>query len=143
MLVALLLTVLVHAGQWQSPPQEILDVLHAPKLPWVFTAPSGEHLLLVDPVTYPPLSEYAAGWHELAGVRVKPVVGTMHGRHGGTAPRLVEVEGGAEIPLELPAEAEVHSVAWTVDGERWRYTWLLDVDEGTAKPWFDLNEKDR
>ena len=26
---------------------------------------------------------------------------------------------------------------------RWRYTWLLDVDKGTARPWFDLNERDR
>ena len=26
---------------------------------------------------------------------------------------------------------------------RWRYTWLLDVDEGTARLWFDRNERDR
>ena len=26
---------------------------------------------------------------------------------------------------------------------RWRYTWLLDVDGGTSRPWFDLNEDDR
>lgn len=25
---------------------------------------------------------------------------------------------------------------------RWRYSWLLNVDEGTAQPWFDLNERD-
>ena len=27
--------------------------------------------------------------------------------------------------------------------KRWRYVWLLDVDKGTAKQWFDLNENDR
>jgi dipeptidyl aminopeptidase/acylaminoacyl peptidase len=26
---------------------------------------------------------------------------------------------------------------------RWRYTWLLDVDKGTSRRWFDLNESDR
>ena len=26
---------------------------------------------------------------------------------------------------------------------RWRYTWLLDVDKGTSRLWFDLNERDR
>ena len=26
---------------------------------------------------------------------------------------------------------------------RWRHVWLLDVDEGTARPWFDLNLADR
>lgn len=25
---------------------------------------------------------------------------------------------------------------------RWRHTWLLDVDTGTARPWFDRNERD-
>ena len=45
---------------WKSPPPDILEVLHAPRLPWVWTSPSGEHLLLADPVTYPPLAELAA-----------------------------------------------------------------------------------
>lgn len=27
--------------------------------------------------------------------------------------------------------------------KRWRYVWLLDVDKGTSKLWFDLNERDR
>jgi len=45
------------------------------------------------------------------------------------------------------------SNTWTEDGtlmltqrermRRWRYVWLLDVDAGTAEPWFDLDEDDR
>ncbi len=27
--------------------------------------------------------------------------------------------------------------------KRWRYVWLLDVDKGTSKKWFDLDENDR
>ena len=45
------------ATGWQSPPGELLEVLHAPQLPWVWTAPTGEYLLLADPVLYPPLAE--------------------------------------------------------------------------------------
>ena len=26
---------------------------------------------------------------------------------------------------------------------RWRYVWLLDVDEETSRPWFDLDEDNR
>lgn len=122
MLLALVLTLSASATDWQQPPAEVMDVLHAPQLPWVWTAPSGEHMLLADPVAYPPLSEYASGWHELAGTRVSPVHGGVHGRHGGTAPRLVAVEGGAETELGLPADAEVHRVAWTADGERFALT---------------------
>ena len=44
------------ATRWQSPPEDVLEVLHAPQPPWVWTAPGGEHLLLADPVTYPHLA---------------------------------------------------------------------------------------
>ena len=118
MLAVLAFAVAASATEWQQPPAEVMRVLHAPPLPWVWTDPTGEHMLLADPVTYPPLMEYAAGWHELAGTRVSPLHGGVHGRHGGTSPRLVAVDGGAELPLALPAGAEVHRVAWTVDGDR-------------------------
>ena len=107
---------------WQSPPKDILDVLHAPQLPWVFTAPTGAHLLLADPVTYPPLDELAAPMHKLAGMRVNPVVNGFHGRHGATSPRLVKVEDGNETSLDLPRDAEVHDVTWTADGQRFALT---------------------
>lgn len=122
MLFALAFSLPVLATGWQRPPSAVLDVLHAPSLPWVWTAPSGTHMLLADPVVYPPLAEYAAGWHELAGTRVSPVHGGVHGRHGGTAPRLLAVGGGEAVPLGLPAGAEVHRVAWNHDGERFALT---------------------
>jgi len=93
------------ATEWQSPPEELLAVLRAPQLPWVWTAPTGEYLLLADPVLYPPLAELAAPMHKLAGIRVNPAINGRHGRHGSTSPRLVRVEDGATIPLDLPADA--------------------------------------
>ncbi len=128
--------------EWQTPSEEILEVLHAPQLPRVWTAPTGEHLLLADPVVYPPLAEYAATMHKLAGVRVNPALNSRHGRHGGTSPRLVRVENGTTTPLDLPAEAEVLGVDWTVDGERFALTvahsdhiglWIGTVDGNVSK----------
>jgi dipeptidyl aminopeptidase/acylaminoacyl peptidase len=110
------------ATGWQTPPEEVMEVLNAPQLPWVWTAPTGEHLLLADPILYPPLAELAAPMHKLAGIRVDPVVGTIHGRHGATSPRLVTVEGGAETALPLPAGSEVVNVSWTADGRRFALT---------------------
>lgn len=108
--------------EWQSPPEDLLDVLYSPKLPWVWTAPTGEYLLLADPVNYPPLSELAAPMHKLAGIRVNPLLNSMHGRHGGTSPRLVNVEDGTVIPLLLPDGAEVHGVVFTADGAQFALT---------------------
>jgi dipeptidyl aminopeptidase/acylaminoacyl peptidase len=108
--------------EWQSPPEELLKVLHAPQLPWVWTAPTGEYLFLADPVLYPRLAELAAPMHKLAGIRVNPAINGHHGQHGGTSPRLVRVEDGATTSLDLPADAEIHEVEWTVDGQRFALT---------------------
>jgi dipeptidyl aminopeptidase/acylaminoacyl peptidase len=108
--------------KWQSPPKELLEVLHAPQLPLVWTAPTGEYLFLADPVLYPPLAELAAPMHKLAGIRVNPAINGYYGQHGGTSPRLVRVEDGATTPLDLPADVEIHEVEWTVDGHRFALT---------------------
>ena len=110
------------ATGWRSPPEELLEVLHAPQRPWLWTAPTGEYLLLADPMLFPPLAELAAPMHKLAGIRVNPAISGHHGQHGGTSLRLVRVENGATTPLDLPADAEVHGVEWTVDGQRFALT---------------------
>ncbi|MCK5133926.1 MAG: S9 family peptidase [Candidatus Sabulitectum sp.] len=107
---------------WQSPPEELLDVLYAPQLPWVWTAPTGEYLLLADPVLHPSLTELAAPMHKLAGIRVNPALNCIHARHGGTSPRLVQVDGGAVTSLDLPEGAEVYGVVFTADGEHFALT---------------------
>jgi len=128
--------------EWQSPPEDIMKVLHAPQIPWVWTDPTGEYLLLADPVLYPPLAELAAPMHKLAGIRVNPATNGQHGQHGGTSPRLVRVEDGTTIPLDLPEESEVNSVSWTVDGKRFALTvihadhiglWVGSVDGDVVK----------
>lgn len=127
---------------WQSPPEDILEVLHAPQLPRAWMAPGEGHLLLADPVLYPPLAELAAPMHKLAGIRVDPKLNGYHGRHGGTSPRLVRVETGETTPLGLPAGAEVHDVTWTADGRGFALTvghgdhlglWVGSVDGRVRK----------
>ncbi|MBW4459781.1 MAG: prolyl oligopeptidase family serine peptidase [Nodosilinea sp. WJT8-NPBG4] len=110
------------ATGWQAPLKDVLDVLHAPQLPYVWTAPTGEYLLLADPVLYPPLAELAAPMHKLAGIRLNPLLNDHHGRHGGTSPRLVQVENGATTQLDLPEETEILGVKWTADGQRFALT---------------------
>jgi dipeptidyl aminopeptidase/acylaminoacyl peptidase len=127
---------------WRKPPAAVMEVLHARQLPSAWTAPTGEHLLLADPVLYPPLAELAGPMHVLAGMRVDPATNDVHGRHGARAPRLVQVQGGAERPLEFPGDAEVLSVIWTADGQRFALVtrhadhvglWVGSVQGGVRK----------
>ena len=107
---------------WQKPPEDILKVLNAPQLPWVWTSPTGIHLLMADPILYPKLEELAAPMHKLAGMRVNPANNSYQGQHGGTAPRLLQIGDQEARPLGLPDEAEVLTVAWTANGQRFALT---------------------
>ncbi|MEN8204337.1 MAG: prolyl oligopeptidase family serine peptidase [Bacteroidota bacterium] len=122
---------------WQTPPEDIMEVLHAPQLPWVWTAPTGAYLFLAEPFTYPTLEEMAAPMHKLAGMRVNPLNNSYHGYHGGKSPYLVRIADGENIQLDLPADAEVLGVDWTVDGQRFAltagYTDRLELWVGTVE----------
>ena len=108
-------------SRWQKPPEEVMEVLHAPRLPRMSSSPTGEYLLLTDPVSHPPLAELAAPMHKLAGMRVNPKLNYIHGRRGGTSPRLVKLDG-SELALSLPKDIEVYRVIWTVDGQHFALT---------------------
>lgn len=126
---------------WKTPSDDIMKVLHAPQLPRVWTAPTGEHLLLADPILYPPLSELASPMHKLAGIRVNPANNSYLGWHGGTSPRIVRIDDGTTTSLNMPADAEVLEVRWTANGEQFAMSvgfsdrielWVGNV-KGTAK----------
>ena len=103
---------------WQTPPEEIMNVLHAPQLPWIWTAPTGEFLFMAEPPGYPTLAEMSAPMHKLAGIRVNPANNGYHGDHGGKNPYIMRIEDGSQTILDLPEGAEVLEVAWNVDGRR-------------------------
>jgi len=124
-MVFVLLIQLAQAGTtWQQPPQDLLDVLHAPRMPWTWTSPDAGHMILADPQIYPPLADFAAGWLELAGKRVNPTTGGYHDDPGGLNARIraVDAPDADAVRLDLPPDAELHSVRWTVDGEHFALT---------------------
>lgn len=145
LVVVLLLTVWVlqlHAGvkeakteqtpaaAWQSPPEDILKILHAPHYYWRSLAPNGHHIFLADYVLYPPLANLAAPMHKLAGIRVNPASNSRHSPFGRVAPRLVRVKDGKVQNLNLPKGAGILSVQWAADGKRFALTAELNDHVG-------------
>jgi len=103
---------------WQSPPDDLLKILHAPHYFYSWIAPSGKYMLVADAILYPPLAEFAAPMHKLAGIRVNPNTNNYHGQHGGVSPRLIRVSDGKTISLNLPKSAEIQGIKWSADGKR-------------------------
>jgi dipeptidyl aminopeptidase/acylaminoacyl peptidase len=103
---------------WKSPPEDIRKIVYAPQFHWVWTAPTGRHMLVAEPVLYPRLEQLAAPMHKLAGIRVNPKINGAQKRYGGINPRLIRVDNVATTPIPLPKGLEIDSVRWTADGQR-------------------------
>ncbi len=131
-----------NTNAWQSPDEDILKILHAPQLPRTSISPTKTHMLLSDPIIYPSLSELAGPMLKLAGTRVNPKNNYYHGRHGGTSPRILTIENGNTVALNIPDKAEVLSTYWAVDGQRFALAvgfedrvelWMGDINGNVEK----------
>jgi len=109
-------------SEWQKPPEDIMKILHAPQLPWVYTSPTGEFMLLADPVYYPTLAELGAPMHKLAGTRVNPANNSYHGWHGEKSPRIMRINDNTTVPLNIPTEAEMMDAIWNAQGNLFALT---------------------
>jgi dipeptidyl aminopeptidase/acylaminoacyl peptidase len=113
---------------YDKPPQNVLDVLHAPSPPNPFVSPTADRILLVSWVKYPPIAQVAEPFLRLAGVRVEPRTRRKHDTRGGygIAPcaqsfTLVDIATSRETPVTLPADGCADGIAWAADGRRFAF----------------------
>ena len=131
---------------YDRPPQNVLDVLHAPPPPLPIVSPTRDTILLVSWVEYPPIAQVAEPFLKLAGVRVEPRTRRKHDTPGGygVAPcaqtlALVDVASSKERPVALPPGGCADGMIWSVDGKRFAFRntsqdavelWIGDVASG-------------
>jgi dipeptidyl aminopeptidase/acylaminoacyl peptidase len=134
---------------YSKPPQALLDVLHAPSPPRPYANPAGSQLLLVSWVDYPPMTRVAEPYLKLAGARVEPRNRSKHDTPGGYGVRpcardytLVNVSGGAEVRVALPADGCADAPMWSADGSHFAFQnasadavelWVGDAATGALK----------
>src|ERR1043165_8545913 len=120
---ALFLTATIAMSGYDLPPQNVLDVLHAPAPPRPILSPTRASALLVAWVQYPPMAQVAEPYLNLAGVRVEPRTRRKHDTPGGygVAPcaqtlSVVDVATRRETPIALPPGGGADGFAWAPDG---------------------------
>jgi dipeptidyl aminopeptidase/acylaminoacyl peptidase len=108
---------------YDLPPQNVLDVLHAPAPPRPILSPTRASALLVSWVQYPPMAQVAEPFLKLAGVRVEPRTRRKHDTPGGygVAPcaqtlSVVDVATRRETPIALPSGGCADGFSWAADG---------------------------
>ena len=106
---------------YQKPPQEVLDVLHAPSPPSAAVSPTRDWVILASPVRYPPIADLAQPMLRLAGVRVIARNHGLHGERYWSAYVLTKVADGSQLEVALPAGAKAGFPAWSADGKRFAF----------------------
>jgi len=113
---------------YDRPPQNVLDVLHAPAPPRPILSPTRASVLLVANVTYPPMAQVAEPYLKLAGVRLEPRTRRKHDTPGGygVAPcaqtmSIVDVATRRETPVALPAGGCADGFSWAPDGNTFAF----------------------
>ena len=112
---------------YQKPPQEVLDVLHAPLPPDVSVSPTHDTMILAAQVPFPPISFIAQPALGLAGKRIVPRNRTVHGAYGSGQTywdgfTMVSLPDGARKTVPLPRDAKVGMPVWSADGKRYAFT---------------------
>lgn len=141
LLLICLAALLLADEPYQKPPQEILDVLNAPATPRAIVSPTHTHLLLVEPLRYPPIAVVGQPMLRLAGLRINPMNNGPHRANLDTSMVLVRIDDGAQVKIQLPAGAKTSTPRWSPDGKQFAFTnttenaielWVGDVASGRA-----------
>jgi dipeptidyl aminopeptidase/acylaminoacyl peptidase len=134
---------------YDKPPQYVIDVLHAPSPPNPYVSPTGDRILLVSWVRYPPITQVAEPFLRLAGVRVESRTRRKHDTPGGygIAPcaqslTLVDIATSRETPVTLPPGGCADGIDWAADGRRFAFRntssdavelWVGDAASGATR----------
>ncbi len=129
-------------AQYKTPPPEILDVLHARRLPTVSLSPTRTHIVLIDSVVHPSIADLAQPMLRLAGYRIDPASNGPRLTTYATALTVKRLPDGAEMKVVLPAGVRLSPPVWSANGQSLAVTnatqngtelWVIDTATAKAK----------
>ena len=104
---------------YRTPSQDLVDIVDAPMTPWLILNPYNEWILLLTPMSNPPIEELAERELKLAGMRFRPATDGPSRSWFCLDPGLLSMLSGQRQSIEgLPDEMLLTSVVpWSPDGE--------------------------
>ena len=136
---------------YQQPPEEVVDIVDAPRTPSVQPDPDREWLLVAEEPNLRTIADLAEPQERLAGIRLNPDTNGPDRPSYYVDLQLEPVSGGETVNIEgLPEEPRIRNLRWAPDGEHFAFVqvdsdrvglWVVDVAAGEARELdaFDLN----
>ena len=128
---------------WQNPPEPIVSMLDADRLPAVSISPDNQWLVEFERRSLPPIAELAEPWVAIAGIKLNPTTWgpAQEASYKGITVRPL----GAldSTPIHLPAGARIRNLRWSYDSRYLAFTltqddgiepWVLDLAQAKAQP---------
>ncbi len=127
---------------YRLPPDELVKIIDAPTSESVLLSPDHRKMLLMDRVSWPPISFIARPFLKLAGTRVDPEWSTVRRTAQytslaiqdaaiGAAPRVISTLPGLQPPVWSP---DSQRFAFTVDGPGGMQLWIGEASDGSVRP---------
>ncbi len=113
---------------YRKPPEEIVKILRAPRLPSVNIDPTNRTMMLIHRQTMPTISDMSQPILRLAGRRINPNTNSQHGNSGLIGLTLKDIESGQETVVDIPDGARLGFPRWSPDGSKFAFT--LTNDQG-------------
>lgn len=107
---------------YQTPPDEVTDIVTRAPSPRVSVSPDNNTLLLMEREALPPVAELAKPMEKLAGLRLDASINDRHGPRSFIGLALQDVASGEVRTVALPAGADVSDFRWSPDGARIAFT---------------------
>ncbi|HJN42917.1 MAG: prolyl oligopeptidase [Acidobacteria bacterium] len=136
------------ATGYLTPPQDIVDILDAPRSPQVVVSPKGDTVALLSRPAMPSIAELAEPMLRLAGYRLNPRTNGPHTAAGITRITLKRISDGEEQAFDAPRETSLGRVEFSPDGSRLIFTltryngievWMMETATGAARPLSDAS----
>ncbi|MEO1038796.1 MAG: prolyl oligopeptidase family serine peptidase [Pseudomonadota bacterium] len=128
---------------YRLPPQEIVDIVDAPRAPATTLSPDRRHLLLLHRESLPPIADMARPMERLAGLRLDVATNGRHGPRSVVGLSVIDLATGQERRIETPDDAGLSSFNWSPDGSKAAFLvtgensiglWVADMARAEASP---------
>ncbi|MEM6476985.1 MAG: prolyl oligopeptidase family serine peptidase [Pseudomonadota bacterium] len=107
---------------YQTPPQEVTDIVTRAPAPRVSVSPDNDMLLLMEREALAPVADLAKPMEKLAGLRLDASINDRYGTRAFVGLSLQDVASGTVRKVALPEGADISDVSWSADGAKIVFT---------------------